>query len=128
MTNAVHLFLQNPLWKRVHQEERKDVFEDVIFSLDKKEKEQERMQRERNCLYLAKIFRRMPSINYRTTWAEVRVRGCGRGQGEILTGSVHPSVCVCACLRVCLPVCLSVCVLACVCACLCVCLPACVVV
>ena len=51
------------------------MFEDVVFSLAKKEKEQERRQRERNCLYLAKIFKRMESINFRTTWVEVS--GCG---------------------------------------------------
>ena len=61
-------------------EERKDVFEDVIFYLSKKEKEQEDMQRERNCLYLAKILRRMTSISYRTTWAEVEV-GVVMGKG-----------------------------------------------
>lgn len=33
--------------------------------------EQERQQRERNCHALAKIFKKMPSITYRTTWAEV---------------------------------------------------------
>ena len=59
------------MWKRVNPEERKDVFEDVVFSLSKKEKEQERKQRERNCLYLAKIFKRMAGINFLTTWAEV---------------------------------------------------------
>ncbi len=53
------------------QEERKDVFEDVTFSLAKKEKEQEEMQRERNSLYLAKILSRMTSINHHTSWIEV---------------------------------------------------------
>ena len=33
--------------------------------------EQERQQRERNCHLLAKIFRKMSSITYRTTWTEV---------------------------------------------------------
>ena len=56
----------------MNPEERKDVFEDVVFALAKKEKEQERRQRERNCLYLAKILNRMGnSITYRTTWGEV---------------------------------------------------------
>lgn len=32
------LFEDNPLWKAVNPEERKDVFEDVIFALAKKEK------------------------------------------------------------------------------------------
>lgn len=59
----------------MNSEERKDVFEDVVFFLAKKEKEQERRQRERNCLYLAKLFKRMGGISYRTTWEEVS--GCG---------------------------------------------------
>ena len=33
--------------------------------------ELERQQRERNCVYLAKIFKSMKNITYRTTWAEV---------------------------------------------------------
>ena len=32
------IFEDHPLWKMVPAEERKDVFEDVIFSLAKKEK------------------------------------------------------------------------------------------
>ena len=32
------LFEDHPLWKSVNPEERKDVFEDVIFALAKKEK------------------------------------------------------------------------------------------
>lgn len=64
------IFEDHPMWKRVNAEERKDVFEDVIFSLGKREREQERRQRERNCLYLAKILARMESITHRTTWAE----------------------------------------------------------
>ena len=71
--HSMYLFLyshQHPAWKKVAAEERKDVFEDVIFSLAAKEKEQEKRQRERNTLYLAKIFKRMESITYRTSWAE----------------------------------------------------------
>ena len=55
----------------MNPEERKDVFEDVTFVLARKEKEQERRQRERNCLHLAKILSRINEINYRTTWAKV---------------------------------------------------------
>ena len=32
------LFEDHPLWKQVNPEERKDVFEDVVFALAKKEK------------------------------------------------------------------------------------------
>ena len=32
------LFEEHPLWKAVNPEERKDVFEDVIFALAKREK------------------------------------------------------------------------------------------
>ncbi len=63
------------MWKRVNAEERKDVFEDVVFSLAKKEKEQEKRQRERNCLYLAKILKRMDGVTQRSTWAEASGHG-----------------------------------------------------
>ena len=33
--------------------------------------EQERQQREKNCHSLAKIFKKMPSVTHRTSWAEV---------------------------------------------------------
>ena len=86
------------MWRRVNPEERKDVFEDVIFSLAKKEQEQERKQRERNCLYLAKILKRMPAVTFCTTWAEVRENGTFQsgwmewGGSEILKFSRAPLV------------------------------------
>lgn len=51
----------------------KNVFEDVLFSLGEKEKEQERQQKERNCQLLSKIFDSMDSLSYRTTWAQVQL-------------------------------------------------------
>jgi len=82
------LFEDHPLWKAVPAGERRDVFEDVTFTLAKRERvqcltchnslgkvvclqEQEKQQRERNCHLLAKILRKMTSITYRTNWSEV---------------------------------------------------------
>ena len=77
------LFEDNPVWKAVPAGERRDVFEDVTFTLAKRERvqyltchstvnkvvclqEQEKQQRERNCHVLAKTFRKMTNITYHT--------------------------------------------------------------
>jgi pre-mRNA-processing factor 40 len=64
------IFDDHPLWRAVHPEERKDVYDDVVFALTEKEKEQEKQQRERNRRVIAKVLHSMTSITYRTTWNE----------------------------------------------------------
>ena len=68
---AGELFQGEPVWEAVHERDRKDVFEDVVFFLAKKEKEEEKEQRVHNRKLMLTVYSTMPAITYRTTWAEV---------------------------------------------------------
>ena len=61
------------MWDAVHERDRKDVFDDVVFFLAKKEKEEEKELRSRNRKLMTEIYHSMASITYRTTWSEVSV-------------------------------------------------------
>lgn len=65
------MFEKDPVWEAVHERDRKDVFDDVIFFLGKKEKEEEKELRNRNRKLMTQVYNNMASITYRTTWAEV---------------------------------------------------------
>ena len=68
---AGEIFQGEPVWEAVHERDRKDVFEDVVFFLAKKEKEEEKEQRAHNRKLMLTVYSTMPTITYRTTWAEV---------------------------------------------------------
>lgn len=68
---ACEMFDGDPMWEAVHERDRKDVFEDVVFFLAKKEKEEEKEQRAHNRKLMLQVYNTMSSITYRTTWAEV---------------------------------------------------------
>jgi len=68
---ACEIFDGEPEWEAVHERDRKDVYEDVVFFLAKKEKEEEKEQRANNRKLMLQVFNTMSSITYRTTWAEV---------------------------------------------------------
>lgn len=67
---ACEMFDSDPMWEAVHERDRKDVFEDVVFFLAKKEKEEEKEQRAHNRKLMLQVYNTMSSITYRTTWAE----------------------------------------------------------
>lgn len=67
---AGELFDGEPMWEAVHERDRKDVFEDVVFFLTKKEKEEEKEQRAHNRKLMLTVYNSMPGITYRTTWTE----------------------------------------------------------
>jgi hypothetical protein len=56
---------KNFVGETFHQKDKSIIFVHV--------QELERQQRERNCIYLAKILNSMKNVTYRTTWAEVHV-------------------------------------------------------
>lgn len=72
---AGELFEGEPVWEAVHERDRKDVFEDVVFFLAKKEKEEEKEQRAHNRKLMLQVYNTMSAITYRTTWAEVSLLG-----------------------------------------------------
>ena len=66
------MFDGDPVWEAVHERDRKDVFDDVVFFLTKKEKEEEKELKTRNRKLMTQIYNSMASVTYRTTWSEVR--------------------------------------------------------
>ncbi len=70
---ATEMFDGESAWNAVKERERKDVFEDVIFLLAKKEKEREKELRVENREFMITVFNSMPDVTYRTTWVEVNI-------------------------------------------------------
>ena len=71
---ACEMFDGEAAWDAVRERDRKDVFDDVIFFLAKREKEREKELRSQNREFMLSVFNSMPDITYRTTWEEVIVR------------------------------------------------------
>ncbi|KAJ9600675.1 hypothetical protein L9F63_026187 [Diploptera punctata] len=60
------------VWRNVSESDRRDIYEDVIFSLAKKEKEEAKAMKKRNMKQLGEILDAMTNINHRTTWQEAQ--------------------------------------------------------
>ncbi|GAB6030459.1 hypothetical protein CHUAL_007326 [Chamberlinius hualienensis] len=67
------MFSDEDLWKAVPDRERRDLFEDVLFFLVKKEKEEAKNARKRNVKVLGEILDSMPTVTFRTTWQDAQV-------------------------------------------------------
>lgn len=52
--------------------DRRDIYEDVIFSLAKREKEEAKILKKRNMKKLAEVLDNMTEINFDTTWSEAQ--------------------------------------------------------
>ena len=64
------LFEEEELWKAVPDRDRRDLYEDVVFFLAKKEKEESKALRKRNIEAMNAILDSMPNVTFRTTWTE----------------------------------------------------------
>ncbi len=64
------MFENEDVWKAVPERERKDLYEDVIFFLAKKEKEEAKALRKRNIEAMNNILDNMTDVTYKTTWSE----------------------------------------------------------
>ena len=64
------MFEDEDVWKAVPDRERKDLYEDVIFFLAKKEKEEAKSLRKRNIEAMNNILDNMTDVTYKTTWSE----------------------------------------------------------
>jgi len=69
---AEKLFIDSPIWRAVPDRDKKEIFEDVIFFLAKKEKDDAKELRRRNMKELRKILNSLEKIDGRTTWKECR--------------------------------------------------------
>ena len=66
------MFGELPVWKSVQEGDRKDIYQDCVHNLQKKEKETSRTTRKKNTKRLAQILDTMTHIKYNTTWEQVR--------------------------------------------------------
>nr|CAG4644787.1 EOG090X064W [Leptodora kindtii] len=60
------------VWKSVPESERRDIYEDAVFHLSKREKDEEKALRKRNMKNLTRVLDSMTDINYRTLWTEAQ--------------------------------------------------------
>lgn len=66
------MFQHLELWKIVPESERREVYEDVVFSLAKREKEENKAMRKRNMKVLSEILDSMTNITFKTTWSDAQ--------------------------------------------------------
>eukprot|EP00058_Branchiostoma_floridae_P012859 XP_002598347.1 hypothetical protein BRAFLDRAFT_57552 [Branchiostoma floridae] len=69
---AESMFCDLQVWQAVPERDRKDLYEDVLFFLAKKEKEDAKVLRKRNIAALKNILDNMANITYKTTWSEAQ--------------------------------------------------------
>jgi len=67
---ACEMFENDKMWSVVPERERKDLFEDVLFFLAGKEKEDEKKAHAYNRKYMLEVFSNIPALTYRTLWSE----------------------------------------------------------
>lgn len=60
------------VWKNVHDSDRREIYEDCVFNLAKREKEEGKARKKRNMKQLATILDSMTQIDHRTTWQEAQ--------------------------------------------------------
>ncbi|XP_032682663.1 pre-mRNA-processing factor 40 homolog A isoform X1 [Odontomachus brunneus] len=66
------LFGTLEVWRSVGDSDRRDIYEDVIFNLAKREKEEAKQLKKRNTKRLAQVLDTMTEVTYRTTWQEAQ--------------------------------------------------------
>ncbi|CRK98441.1 CLUMA_CG011798, isoform A [Clunio marinus] len=66
------MFSSLDVWKAVPEPDRRDIYDDCIFNLTQREKEEARVLKKRNIKVLRKLLESMDSITYQTTWAEAQ--------------------------------------------------------
>ena len=66
------IFAELPLWKLVSDIERREIYQDVVRNLAKREKEHTKALRKKNQGRLANILDQMTRIDYKTTWEQAQ--------------------------------------------------------
>lgn len=66
------LFGNLEVWRSVGDSERRDIYEDVIFNLAKREKEEAKQLKKRNTKRLAQVLDTMTDVTHKTTWPEAQ--------------------------------------------------------
>lgn len=66
------MFKDIELWTAVPDTDRREIYKDVLFFFEKREKEAKKALRKRNIKALADILDGMPNISYKTTWSQAQ--------------------------------------------------------
>lgn len=69
---AEQMFTELDVWNGICERDRLEIYEDVLFYLAKKEKEQAKQLRKRNWEALKNILDNMANVTYSTTWSEAQ--------------------------------------------------------
>lgn len=69
---ACDLFKNNEAWKSVPENDRREIFRDVVEELGVRERERVKLTRRRNMKVLAEILDAMPAITFTTRWSEAQ--------------------------------------------------------
>ncbi|XP_066251953.1 pre-mRNA-processing factor 40 homolog A isoform X2 [Euwallacea similis] len=67
------LFGHLEVWQSVSDQDRRDIYDDVVFALAKREKEDGKSMKKRNMKKLTEVLECMTKVNYDTTWTEAQV-------------------------------------------------------
>ncbi|XP_037928198.1 pre-mRNA-processing factor 40 homolog A [Teleopsis dalmanni] len=66
-------FAANRIWTSVPEQDRRDIYEDCVFNLAKREREDSRQLKKRNMKVLSELLESMSSVTYGSTWSEAQV-------------------------------------------------------
>lgn len=66
------LFGTLEVWRSVQDGDRRDIYEDVIVVLAKREKEEAKELKKRNIKKMSDLLEKMPQITFQTTWSEAQ--------------------------------------------------------
>ncbi|KYO39974.1 hypothetical protein Y1Q_0015762 [Alligator mississippiensis] len=69
---AEQMFGELEVWAVVPERDRKEIYDDVLFFLAKKEKEHAKQLRKRNIQALKNILDSMSNVSFQTTWSEAQ--------------------------------------------------------
>ncbi|XP_069826234.1 pre-mRNA-processing factor 40 homolog B isoform X2 [Dendropsophus ebraccatus] len=69
---AEQMFGEQEVWSLVPERDRKEIYDDVLVFLAKKEKEQAKQLRKRNVQALKNILDNMSNVSFQTTWSEAQ--------------------------------------------------------
>ncbi|CAH0714326.1 unnamed protein product, partial [Brenthis ino] len=67
------MFNNLEIWRCVPDSDRRDIYEDCIFTITKREKEEAKALKKRNMKMLAQVLENMSEITYSSTWSEAQV-------------------------------------------------------
>lgn len=66
------MFANLEVWRCVPDSDRRDIYDDVLFSLVKREKDEAKSLKRRNMKKLAEVLDNMTDVTFQTTWTEAQ--------------------------------------------------------